>query len=78
MIAGDLHEQVRQCLDDEVLMATGRSVGDIASGRVADALLAGPLAPLLSKLRAAEECYQDGHSQGYVLDSVLRRALDAS
>lgn len=32
---------------------------------------------LATKLQAVEECYQDGRSQGYVLDSTLRRALDA-
>lgn len=35
------------------------------------------IAALATKLQAVEECYQDGRSQGYVLDSTLRRALDA-
>lgn len=66
-LTGELRRQI-----ESVLFRSGADNYD----RAIDMLSAEVLQPLLAKLRAVEDCYQDGHSQGYVLDSVLRRALD--
>lgn len=78
-----LRSAVRECIDDETLTRTGRSVGDIASGHVADAVLALPEIAALIGLRERVEAVVDRHAVRLgEVDVVnvlhLRAALDAA
>jgi hypothetical protein len=53
-----LRESVRQTIDDEVLTHTGRSIGDIASGKVADAVLQA-LAAEIERAEVGARIYQE-------------------